>query len=57
MRPLTTVELQHALIVEPGDTELSEDNLAEVEDIVSVCAGLVIVDKESNIIRIVHYIT
>src|SRR5712664_3592841 len=35
IRPLTTVELQHALAIEPGDTELGEDNLVEVEDMVS----------------------
>ena len=57
IRPLTTVELQLALAVEPGDTELGKDNLADVEDIVSVCAGLVTVDEESHIIRLVHYTT
>jgi hypothetical protein len=57
MRPLTTAELQHALAVEPGDTELGEDNLVEVDDMVSVCAGLVTVDEESKIIRLVHYTT
>jgi hypothetical protein len=57
MRPLTTAELQHALAVEPGDTELGEDNLVEVEDMVSVCAGLVTIDEESKIIRLVHYTT
>ncbi|KAI9832809.1 MAG: hypothetical protein M1819_004029 [Sarea resinae] len=56
-RPLTTVELQHALAVELGDTEFGEDNVAEFEDIVSVCAGLVTVDEESKVIRLVHYTT
>jgi hypothetical protein len=56
-RPLTTLEIQHALAVEPGDTKLSEDNLPEVEDIVSICAGLVTVDEESGIVRLVHYTT
>lgn len=46
IRPLTTVELQHALAVEPSDTELGEENLVEVEDMVSACAGLVTVDEE-----------
>lgn len=56
-RPLTTSELQHALAVTVGEPTLDEDNLFEIEDIVSVCAGLVTVDEESGIIRLVHYTT
>jgi hypothetical protein len=56
-RPLTTLELQHALAVEVGESELDEDNLPEIEDMVSVCAGLVTIDEESNAIRLVHYTT
>jgi ankyrin repeat protein len=54
-RPLTTLELQHALAVEIGESQIDEDNLPQVEDMISVCAGLATVDKESNIIRLVHY--
>ena len=56
-RPLTTTELQHALAIELGERELDEDNLPAVEDMTSVCLGLVTVDDESNIIRLVHYTT
>jgi hypothetical protein len=56
-RPLTTTELQHALAVEIGESALDEDNLPQIEDMVSVCAGLVTVDDESHIIRLVHYTT
>ncbi|RYO78730.1 hypothetical protein DL762_008550 [Monosporascus cannonballus] len=56
-RPLTIGELCHALAVEPGEDELDRDNIPDVEDILSVCAGLVTVDRESNIIRLVHYTT
>ena len=56
-RPLTTAELQHALGVEVGEPELDENNLPQIEDMVSVCAGLVTVDQESGIIRLVHYTT
>ncbi|KAH7142702.1 hypothetical protein B0J13DRAFT_503042, partial [Dactylonectria estremocensis] len=56
-RPLTMSEVQHALATEIGDSELGEDNLERIERIVSVCAGLVTVDKESDIIRLVHYTT
>jgi ankyrin repeat protein len=56
-RPLTTTQLQHALAIEVGELELDEDNLPQIEDMVSVCAGLVIVDEQSGIIRLVHYTT
>ena len=54
-RPLTTLELQHALAVEIGESAIDEENLPEIEDMVSVCAGLVTVDEESGTIRLVHY--
>jgi Ankyrin repeats (3 copies) len=54
-RPLTTEELRHALAVEPSACILDKTNLCPVKDMVSSCAGLVIVD--SNIIRLVHYTT
>jgi len=56
-RPLTVSELQHALAVEVSEVELDEDNISSIDDIVSVCAGLVTVDEESRIIRLVHYTT
>lgn len=56
-RLLTTGELYHALGVEAGDKELDDDNIPDVEDVVSVCAGLVTLDEESKIIRLVHYTT
>ncbi|KFY84554.1 hypothetical protein V500_09211 [Pseudogymnoascus sp. VKM F-4518 (FW-2643)] len=56
-RPLTTLELQHALAVEIGQSSLDEDNLPEIDDVVSVCAGLVTIDEGSGIIRLVHYTT
>jgi ankyrin repeat protein len=56
-RLLTTTELQHALATQPGDKEFDCDKLYDVEDITSVCAGLVTVDEETSIIRLVHYTT
>ncbi|KAL7931911.1 ankyrin repeat-containing domain protein [Trichoderma chlorosporum] len=56
-RPLTVSELQHALAVEVGGRKLDEDNLQQIEEMISVCAGLVIADEESDIIRLVHYTT
>lgn len=54
-RPLTTAEICCALAVEPGEEELDPQNMLDVEDLVSVCAGLVVVDPESAIIRLVHH--
>jgi hypothetical protein len=56
-RPLTTLELRHALAVEVGESEFDEENLPEIENMISMCAGLVIVDDESDIIRLIHYTT
>ena len=56
-RPLTILELQHALAVVVGDSRLDKDNLEQIDRIVSVCAGLVTIDEESGIIRLVHYTT
>ncbi|KAH7014764.1 hypothetical protein EDB80DRAFT_566297 [Ilyonectria destructans] len=56
-RPLTSTELQHALAVKPGKPKLDEDDLPQIGGMVSVCAGLVTIDKGSNIIRLVHYTT
>lgn len=56
-RPLKIFELRHALAVEDDAEFLDEDNLPEAEDILSTCAGLVILDEDSDIVRLVHYTT
>lgn len=56
-RPLMTFELEHALAVEVEGSRLDEDNISRVQDLMSVCAGLVTVDAESGIVRLVHYTT
>jgi ankyrin repeat protein len=56
-RPLEIIELQHALAVEIGERELDQDNIPELEVMISVCAGLVTVDNDRRIIRLVHYTT
>lgn len=52
-KPLATNELQHALAVDIKSAEFDADNVVEIGLITSVCAGLVIVDERSNIIRLV----
>ncbi|KAF2022862.1 hypothetical protein EK21DRAFT_82167, partial [Setomelanomma holmii] len=56
-RPLTTAEICCALAVESDEAELDPEHKTDVEDLVSVCAGLVVVDQESAVIRLVHYTT
>ncbi|KAF2470523.1 ankyrin [Lindgomyces ingoldianus] len=56
-RPLTTAEMCCALAVEQDEEELDPENIPDVEELLSICAGLVIVDEESAIIRLVHYTT
>jgi ankyrin repeat protein len=53
-RPLTVQELQHALSVEPEQSDFDEHNLPEEELLTSVCAGLAIIDKNGNTVRLVH---
>lgn len=54
-RELQVTELQHALAIEEGDRVLDEDNITDADILTTVCAGVVIVDKDSGIIRFVHY--
>jgi hypothetical protein len=56
-RPLSTLELQHALAIRPHMTKLDEDYLPSVNLLRSLCVGLVTIDEESDIIRLVHYTT
>lgn len=56
-RPLRTLEILHALAVELGDTEIDEDNVLETEQLLTICAGLVTIDEQSDNVRFVHYTT
>ncbi|RSL75948.1 hypothetical protein CEP51_010422 [Fusarium floridanum] len=47
---LTKPELQEALAVELGETKLDQDNLPNMKDVASVCAGLVTIDEDSDIL-------
>lgn len=57
MRPLTVPELQHALAVEPEDPSLDGDSIPDEDLMVSVCAGIVAVQRESNTVGLVHATT
>jgi hypothetical protein len=53
-RPLSVAELQHALAVSPGMKEMDTDYVTDEELLISVCAGLVVVDKEQSIVHFVR---
>lgn len=54
LRPLSIVELQHALAVDDTTTNTDLDALPDEEIIISVCAGLVTIDNESSTVRLVR---
>ncbi|KAI4238113.1 MAG: hypothetical protein LQ352_007898, partial [Teloschistes flavicans] len=56
-RQLSASELQEALAVEEGTSELDEENKPDLDEMISVCMGLVTIDPYSNVIRLVHYTT
>jgi hypothetical protein len=56
-RPLTVGEIRVALAIEPGKNQLDVANMLDIGTILSVCAGLIIVDEEHSIVRLVHYTT
>ncbi|KAF5012488.1 hypothetical protein FDECE_1461 [Fusarium decemcellulare] len=56
-RALSPAELQHAVAVELGQTYLDTEFIPEVAIACSICAGLVTIDTQSNVVRLVHYTT
>ena len=52
-RPLTILELQHALAVSPDMTDWEPDALDDEMMLISVCAGFVVVDAD-GIVRLVR---
>lgn len=52
--PLKTVEIQHALAIEDDETDVDEENIPPAETIISVCAGLVTMNEENGVVRLVH---
>lgn len=57
LRPLNESELETALAVELGAKEFDPDNIVDVVELVSLCAGLVKLNKESQTVGLVHYTT
>ncbi|KAL3302800.1 ankyrin repeat protein [Colletotrichum asianum] len=56
-RPLRASELRHALAVERGTTGLDRENILNIHLIISVCAQLVTVGEQSQIVSLNHHTT
>jgi ankyrin repeat protein len=54
-RSLTVTEIQCALAIEPGDKQLEKDALPDIAPLLTNCAGIVCIDRESKVIRFVHF--
>lgn len=57
IRSMSLKELQHALAIEPGDTDLDDELVMDGHSITSLCAGLVTVDQGTNMVNLVHHST
>ncbi|RKK55868.1 hypothetical protein BFJ68_g17838, partial [Fusarium oxysporum] len=56
-RPLKIAELRTAVIIQETDSSLDEERLMDIEDMVSVCAGLATIDKQDETVTLIHYTT
>ncbi|KAG8670707.1 hypothetical protein FPOAC1_003942 [Fusarium poae] len=56
-RPLRVEELRTAVIVQETDSHLDEERLMDIEDMVSVCAGLVEIDEKNDRVTLIHNTT
>ncbi|KAJ6574368.1 ankyrin repeat-containing domain protein, partial [Mycena capillaripes] len=52
---LTIPQLQEALAIEPGSTSFDQDDLVDIDTILAACAGLIILDENFHVVRLVHY--
>lgn len=52
---LTVGQIQHALAVEPNSEDLDEEEIIDIDLMLSVYSGLVILDSQSSTVRLVHY--
>ena len=54
-RPLQVDELCHALAVDIGATDFDPENIPSIGTLLHCCQGLITVDKEASIVRLIHY--
>ncbi|KAJ7453089.1 ankyrin repeat-containing domain protein [Mycena latifolia] len=56
-RPLRPAELREALAVEQGTKKLDRDNILDMDTILSVCTGLVVINEADKRLRLIHHTT
>ncbi|RHZ73695.1 hypothetical protein CDV55_107262 [Aspergillus turcosus] len=56
-RAILSEELRHALATHPSMIDFDKDYLLDIGLITSSCAGLIVKDTETDIVRLVHYTT
>ena len=54
LEPLSINDLRYAVSVPPGGVAFDEDEVVEGESLLSVCCGLVILDEETRIVRLIR---
>jgi len=54
-RPLKPDELLHALAIEIGSPDLNSDNILSIGTLLACCQGLVVIDKEASVVRLIHF--
>jgi tetrahydromethanopterin S-methyltransferase subunit G len=52
VRPLSLTELQHALAISPDMTAMDPEAITDAMFLTSVCAGLVVIDEYSDVVRL-----
>jgi hypothetical protein len=56
-RALSPVELQHALATESGMKDLDEDFLMDIDILYHLCVGMIVWDRATDMVRLIHYTT
>ncbi|KAK2608640.1 hypothetical protein QQS21_002869 [Conoideocrella luteorostrata] len=54
-RPINVLELQHALAIQTGENPLDPETWQNSSDFPNICCGLITIERETNIIRLVHF--
>lgn len=54
-RPLTVHEFEEALAIEPDEEDFERDAMHPIDIVLEACAGLLIVDEETQQVRLIHY--
>lgn len=54
---LSSIELQHALATESGISDLDDDFLINVDILHNLCAGLIVWDRATDVVRLIHHTT